>query len=347
MKTLDDALRLRRPAAAGAGDGRAERRSPARAGWLTVAIVGAGADRRRDRRSDPRAGRARRSAPASGGSIPSRCGCCWSTRGHEPLHEFGDRAVGDRRARARGSWASSCAWASRSRAVDAESADPRRPGRPRADRGAHGDLGGGRPGVAARAHAGRRRRARRAIGPAGSRCCPTARCPNHPRVFAIGDMVSLDRAAGRRRGGDAAGPVRRQDASAAAWPAGTTCRRSSTATSEAWRPSGRFRAVVSVRGLRFGGVMGWLTWAFIHITFLTGFANRFSALLHWMRTSSRPRPQPAGLQRALHAPVASALSGDVRIASRADLAWRHCDQVPAPTSSFHVVLYVGSEILCR
>jgi len=47
---------------------------------------------------------------------------------------------------------------------------------------------------------------------------------------------------------------------------------------------GRFRAVVSVRGLRFGGVMGWLTWAFIHITFLTGFANRFSALLHWTRT---------------------------------------------------------------
>ena len=59
---------------------------------------------------------------------------------------------------------------------------------------------------------------------------------------------------------------------------------SSTATSEAWRPSGRFRAVVSVHGLRFGGVMGWLTWAFIHITFLTGFANRFSALFHWMRT---------------------------------------------------------------
>ena len=47
---------------------------------------------------------------------------------------------------------------------------------------------------------------------------------------------------------------------------------------------GRFRAVVSMRGLRLSGVVGWLAWGFIHITFLTGFANRFSTFLHWMRS---------------------------------------------------------------
>jgi NADH dehydrogenase len=42
--------------------------------------------------------------------------------------------------------------------------------------------------------------------------------------------------------------------------------------------------VVSVHGLRFGGVVGWLTWAFVHLTFLTGFANRFGAMFRWLRS---------------------------------------------------------------
>jgi NADH dehydrogenase len=46
---------------------------------------------------------------------------------------------------------------------------------------------------------------------------------------------------------------------------------------------GRFRAVISMHGLRFGGFLGWLTWGFVHITFLTGFLNRFSAMAHWFR----------------------------------------------------------------
>ena len=47
---------------------------------------------------------------------------------------------------------------------------------------------------------------------------------------------------------------------------------------------GRFRAVVSLKGLRLGGLLGWLTWAAVHLTFLTGFANRFTTMLHWGRT---------------------------------------------------------------
>jgi NADH dehydrogenase len=43
----------------------------------------------------------------------------------------------------------------------------------------------------------------------------------------------------------------------------------------------RFRAVASIGPVRVAGVAGWLLWAFVHLTFLTGFKNRFSALAHW------------------------------------------------------------------
>jgi NADH dehydrogenase len=38
-----------------------------------------------------------------------------------------------------------------------------------------------------------------------------------------------------------------------------------------------------MHGFRAGGVVGWMAWGFVHLTFLTGFLNRFSALFHWLR----------------------------------------------------------------
>ena len=46
----------------------------------------------------------------------------------------------------------------------------------------------------------------------------------------------------------------------------------------------RFHAVVSFKGLRISGFLGWLMWLFVHITFLTGFRNRLSAMFHWTNT---------------------------------------------------------------
>ena len=46
----------------------------------------------------------------------------------------------------------------------------------------------------------------------------------------------------------------------------------------------RFRAVVSFKGLRLSGFPGWLMWLVVHVTFLTGFKNRFTSLLHWANT---------------------------------------------------------------
>jgi NADH dehydrogenase len=33
--------------------------------------------------------------------------------------------------------------------------------------------------------------------------------------------------------------------------------------------------------VRLSGFLGWLVWLVVHITFLTGFKNRFAALLNW------------------------------------------------------------------
>jgi NADH dehydrogenase len=43
----------------------------------------------------------------------------------------------------------------------------------------------------------------------------------------------------------------------------------------------RFRAIVSFKGIRVAGFIGWLMWAFVHLTFLTGFKNRFIAVFKW------------------------------------------------------------------
>jgi NADH dehydrogenase len=36
--------------------------------------------------------------------------------------------------------------------------------------------------------------------------------------------------------------------------------------------------------MRLSGFPGWLMWLVVHITFLTGFKNRFTSLLHWANT---------------------------------------------------------------
>jgi NADH dehydrogenase len=45
---------------------------------------------------------------------------------------------------------------------------------------------------------------------------------------------------------------------------------------------GRARAVAVIGGLKFAGVLAWLLWAAIHITFLIGFRDRVVVLLNWV-----------------------------------------------------------------
>jgi NADH:quinone reductase (non-electrogenic) len=109
---------------------------------------------------------------------------------------------------------------------------------------------------------------------------PDLSVPGHPEVLVTGDVMSLKRFpgvaevamqtglyAGRRirhhvAGTSAAKPFRYYDLGSAAYIS-------------------RGRAVVSVGPLQFGGFPGWVVWLFIHIGFLTGYRNRFGAILSW------------------------------------------------------------------
>ena len=104
--------------------------------------------------------------------------------------------------------------------------------------------------------------------------------PGRPEVFVIGDMMNHNNLPGvaevaiqsglhaarsikaRVKGGGAA-PFKYRDLGSMA-------------------AVDRHSAVVSVHGLRFSGRIAWLMWLMVHIAFLTGFRNRFTAGTHWL-----------------------------------------------------------------
>jgi NADH dehydrogenase len=110
---------------------------------------------------------------------------------------------------------------------------------------------------------------------------PDCTLPDHPEVFVVGDLMALNKLPGvaevamqsgmhaartikrRLRGDAAAKPFRYRDLGSMA-------------------TISRFRAIVSFRGIRVGGFIGWMMWAFVHLTFLTGFKNRWIALFKWL-----------------------------------------------------------------
>ena len=114
--------------------------------------------------------------------------------------------------------------------------------------------------------------------------------PGHPEVFVVGDMTALDNLPGvaevamqgglhaantivRRLEHKQGNPFKYRDLGTAA-------------------TIGRFKSVVNFHGLLLSGFPGWVIWAFVHLTFLTGFGNRVSTLLKWARSFiGRGRPE--------------------------------------------------------
>ncbi|HTX63517.1 MAG TPA: FAD-dependent oxidoreductase, partial [Acidimicrobiales bacterium] len=112
------------------------------------------------------------------------------------------------------------------------------------------------------------------------RVLPDCTLPGHPEVFVVGDMMALDDLPGlaevaiqtgvhaaltirRRLGGDLGSrPFRSRDLGSMAIIS-------------------RFRGVARFGNLTVGGFAGWAMWLVVHLTFLTGFKNRFIALVHW------------------------------------------------------------------
>ena len=108
---------------------------------------------------------------------------------------------------------------------------------------------------------------------------PDCSVPGHPEVFVVGDLMAL---------GDLPG-VAEVAMQSGAHAAHTVVRRLEGKEAKPFRYRdlgtlaviSRFRALAKVGPVRVGGFVGWLLWLVVHITFLTGFKNRFGALARW------------------------------------------------------------------
>ena len=115
--------------------------------------------------------------------------------------------------------------------------------------------------------------------------------PGHPEVFVVGDLMALDGLPGlaevaMQSGRHAAAEIRRRlDGDGAPRPFRYRDLGSLAAVS-------RYYAIGERGRTRVWGFAGWLFWLVVHLTFLTGFKNRVSALFHWMISFfGRSRPE--------------------------------------------------------
>ena len=120
---------------------------------------------------------------------------------------------------------------------------------------------------------------------------PDCTLPGHPEVFVVGDMMALNGLPGvaevaMQSGIHAARTIKRRvrqgDAVDATGGGGGATKPFVYRDLGSMATISRFRAIVSFKGIQVGGFVGWLMWAFVHLTFLTGFKNRWIALLKWL-----------------------------------------------------------------
>jgi NADH dehydrogenase len=110
---------------------------------------------------------------------------------------------------------------------------------------------------------------------------PDCSVPGYPEVFVVGDLMALNDLPG-------VAEVAMQSGAHAAHTIGRRLRGQHTMRAFHYHDLGtlavisRFRAVAKVGPLRVGGFAGWLLWLVVHVTFLTGFKNRFGALARWV-----------------------------------------------------------------
>jgi NADH dehydrogenase len=109
---------------------------------------------------------------------------------------------------------------------------------------------------------------------------PDCTLPGHPEVFVIGDLMSLDQLPG-------VAEVAMQSGRHAAKTIARRINRKDDHRPFRYRDLGtmatisRFNAVAYLGPTRLTGFPAWVAWLGIHLTFLTGFKNRFAALAEW------------------------------------------------------------------
>jgi NADH:ubiquinone reductase (H+-translocating) len=114
---------------------------------------------------------------------------------------------------------------------------------------------------------------------------PDLSVPGHPEIFVIGDLASLKDARGRPLPGVAQVAMQQ-----GAWATANILRAIEGKPARAFRyrdlgnmaTIGRNSAVAEIRGLRLTGFVAWLAWAVVHILNLIGFRNRVLVALQWL-----------------------------------------------------------------
>jgi NADH:ubiquinone reductase (H+-translocating) len=112
---------------------------------------------------------------------------------------------------------------------------------------------------------------------------PDCTLPGHPEVFAIGDMVSLNKLPGVAQPAIQEGQyvgkvIKARLQGAGNVPAFRYFDKGSMAT------IGYRAAVADAFGIRFTGSAGYLMWGFVHVFYLIGWGNRLSTMLVWLRS---------------------------------------------------------------
>jgi NADH:ubiquinone reductase (H+-translocating) len=109
---------------------------------------------------------------------------------------------------------------------------------------------------------------------------PDCSVPGYPEIFVVGDLMALNDL-------PALAEVAMQSGAHASHTIVRRLRGDTAMKPFRYRDLGslavisRFTAVAKVGPLRIGGFVGWLLWLVVHVTFLTGFKNRFAALARW------------------------------------------------------------------
>jgi NADH dehydrogenase len=109
---------------------------------------------------------------------------------------------------------------------------------------------------------------------------PDCSVPGYPEIFVVGDLMALEDL-------PALAEVAMQSGAHAAHTIVRRVRGNATTKPFHYRDLGtlavisRFRAVAHIGPVQVGGFIGWTLWLVVHVTFLTGFKNRFAALARW------------------------------------------------------------------
>jgi NADH dehydrogenase len=109
--------------------------------------------------------------------------------------------------------------------------------------------------------------------------------PNHPEIYVIGDTALCLGKDGKPLPG--VSPVAMQQGKCAAKNILARIKGEPARVFRYWNRGsmatiGRNRAVADLHVMKFGGLMAWLTWVFVHLVFLMDFRNRVLVFLIWV-----------------------------------------------------------------